>query len=109
MANGYHARRVMGPIVLITVGVLFLLDELFPYRGWGIGHTWPVILVVVGAVKILERFFLPAPPTFVPPPAAPGSAPGNSTWQAPPQAPGMAGSPGVPQSPPTGGQEPPKA
>jgi Domain of unknown function (DUF5668) len=108
MANGYHARRVMGPIVLITIGVLFLLDELFPYRGWGIGHTWPVILVVVGAVKILERFLLPTPPTIVPPAAGPGPSPGNPTWQAPPQTPGAGVAPGTPQNPTAGGQDLPK-
>jgi cell wall-active antibiotic response 4TMS protein YvqF len=109
MSNGYHARRIMGPIILITVGLLFLLDELFPYRGWGIGHTWPVILVVIGAVKILERFFAPAVPTFVPPPASPGSSPGNPTWQAPAQTPGSATSQDRTQNPSAGTPETPKS
>lgn len=108
MSNGYYPRRLMGPIVLITVGVLFLVDQLFPYRGWGIGHTWPVILVVIGAVKILERFFAPAASTLVPPPASPGTAPGNPTWQASQQTPGTAASPGGAQNPSAGAPEPPK-
>ena len=108
MSNGYQSRRVMGPIILITVGVLFLLDELFPYRGWGIGHTWPIILVVIGAVKILERFFAPAAPALVQPPASPGAAPGNPTWQPPQQAWGQPVSPGGAQNPPAGTPEPPK-
>lgn len=74
MANGYHySRRLMGPIVLITIGVLFLLDQI-GYGDWGFGRTWPIILIVVGAVKIFERFIAPA----VPPPA--GFSPG---WQPP--------------------------
>jgi cell wall-active antibiotic response 4TMS protein YvqF len=108
MSSGYYPRRLMFPIVLITVGALFLLDELFPYRGWGIGHTWPVILVVAGAVKILERFFGQPAPAFVPPPAGPGPAPGNPTWQAPPQTPGTAASTGGTQNPSAGTSEPPK-
>ncbi|MBZ5553964.1 MAG: DUF5668 domain-containing protein [Acidobacteriia bacterium] len=108
MSNGYYPRRLMGPIVVITVGLLFLLDELFPYRGWGIGHTWPVILVVIGAVKILERFFAPAAPPLVPPPAGPGTPPGNPTWQASPQTQATPASPGGGQNPSAGGPEPPK-
>ncbi|MBZ5535325.1 MAG: DUF5668 domain-containing protein [Acidobacteriia bacterium] len=109
MSNGYYSRRLMGPIILITVGALFLLDELFPYRGWGIGHTWPVILVVIGAVKILERFVAPAAPPLVPPPAGPGFAPGNPTWQTPSPTPGTATSPGGTQNPSAGTSEPPKS
>jgi hypothetical protein len=40
------------PVVLITLGVILLLDQFVP--GWGIGKTWPVLLVVIGVVKLLE-------------------------------------------------------
>jgi hypothetical protein len=42
-----------GPIVLIVIGVLFLLNNLFPdvYR---FSRLWPVILIAVGASKVLE-------------------------------------------------------
>ena len=40
------------PAVLITVGVLFLVQE---YSGrYGFGELWPVILIVVGIVKVAE-------------------------------------------------------
>jgi hypothetical protein len=45
-----HAIR--GPIVLITVGVLFALNNFTPY---GFGETWPVLLIVLGLVSLLGR------------------------------------------------------
>jgi Domain of unknown function (DUF5668)/B-box zinc finger len=43
--------RLMGPAMLVTVGVLFLLENL---GALGLGRTWPVILLVVGGVKLLQ-------------------------------------------------------
>jgi hypothetical protein len=41
----------MAPAVIITIGVLFLLDQ--SHNGYTSFHqTWPVILVVVGAVNL---------------------------------------------------------
>ena len=45
-------RGLMGPVVLITVGFLFLLDRLNPMLSFG--RMWPVILLAVGAVKLFE-------------------------------------------------------
>jgi hypothetical protein len=59
MANGTkcncarcRCRGLTGPVVLITIGALFLLDHLNPYLGFE--RTWPVILLAIGAVKIIE-------------------------------------------------------
>jgi hypothetical protein len=46
------ARAVRGPIILITVGVLFALNNLTPY---GFGQTWPVLLIVIGLLSFLGR------------------------------------------------------
>lgn len=46
-------RSLVGPFVLITVGVLFSLDHIF--GRWSFGDTWPVILIVIGLVKVFER------------------------------------------------------
>jgi hypothetical protein len=46
------ANRVMGPAVLVTLGVLFLLSQ-FHYVGFG--RTWPVLLIVIGAVLLAQR------------------------------------------------------
>jgi hypothetical protein len=42
---------MMGPAILITIGLLFLLSEL---RGgyFDFGNTWPVILLVIGTVSL---------------------------------------------------------
>ena len=44
-----------GPLLLITLGVLFLLNNFYPgvYR---FSRMWPVILIVIGIAKILEYF-----------------------------------------------------
>ena len=70
----------MGPAVVITVGVLFLLQQA---RGgyFDFGNTYPVILVVIGAILLASSLApmeghissTPAPPAA---PPAPGSTPG---------------------------------
>ncbi len=44
-------RGLMGPAVIITVGVLFLLDQM---RGcdFSFGRTYPVILIVLGIINL---------------------------------------------------------
>jgi hypothetical protein len=41
----------MGPVMLITVGVLFLIDQ---YTMYGINQTWPILLIVIGLVKLVQ-------------------------------------------------------
>ena len=48
-----RARALMGPLMLITVGAIFLLGE---YTSHGFGDLWPVILVVAGIVLCLQSF-----------------------------------------------------
>ena len=84
-------QRITGPVMLITVGGLWLLSTLdTPHLGFG--HTWPVILLVLGILKLVQRSGMdgvppnPAsggvlPPRDVPPPAppAPPEAPSASS------------------------------
>lgn len=60
--NGYSRNRscscarcrctgYLGPIVLITLGVLFLIDQ---YTMYSFSSTWPALLIVVGIVKLLQ-------------------------------------------------------
>ena len=46
-------RSLMGPAIIITVGVLFLLDQM---RGgyFSFSSTWPVILLVIGAINLVS-------------------------------------------------------
>jgi len=72
-------RALVGPAVIVTVGVLFLLQQ---SRGgyFDFGNTYPVILVVIGSI-LLASSLAPmeghissqaVPPTA---PPAPGSVP----------------------------------
>ena len=80
--------------MLITIGILFLLDSV---SGIGFGRTWPAILLVVGVVKLMQSNassaghvgplppgtgFPPSPPTpgvSSPEPTPPSQAPGPQT------------------------------
>lgn len=55
-----HRGRLTGPGILIALGVILLLDKVVP--GWGLGRTWPVLLVVIGALKLIDSFQPPRPP-----------------------------------------------
>ena len=79
---------MMGPAVLITLGVLFLLQETNFGWTWGFHRTWPVLLIVIGIVKVLQYTapveghipvgYIPQAPVVTPPPVAPaGSLAGN--------------------------------
>lgn len=55
-----HRASLTAPVILITLGVIFLLDQIVP--GWGFGKTWPVLLVVIGVLKLLDSTQSPQPP-----------------------------------------------
>lgn len=65
---------VMGPVVLITLGVLFMLQS------YSHGFQWPILLIVIGVVKILQYSasteghvtagYVPPPGPITPPPPA---------------------------------------
>lgn len=46
------AHGLMGPAILITIGVLFFIGQIS--WNYDFGRTWPVILIVVGIVKLLS-------------------------------------------------------
>ncbi|MBV9622471.1 MAG: hypothetical protein JOZ14_00660, partial [Acidobacteria bacterium] len=63
-ATEYQYRGITGPAVLITIGVLSLIDNL---HGPGWDRTWPVVLLVIGALKLMERGRVSGPPPLEPP------------------------------------------
>jgi len=89
-----RTRKLMGPAMLITIGVLFLLDSVSHVD---FGKTWPAILLVVGVVKLMQSNAswsghvgplppgtsnYPPPPPPPPPPASPdpfGGTPRSSS------------------------------
>ena len=44
------ARALRGPAILVTVGLLFLLNN---FTRFGFEETWPAILIVVGALSLI--------------------------------------------------------
>jgi hypothetical protein len=83
-------RALVGPAVIVTVGVLFLLQQM---RGgyFDFGNTYPVILVVIGAILLASSLApmeghinaQPANPAVPPPPAAPGTTTTQNQYQSP--------------------------
>jgi hypothetical protein len=71
-----RTSKLMGPAILVTLGVVFLI---------GFFKAWPAILLVVGAVKLMqsnassEGHFGPLPPGVRPygPPSGPANVPPN--------------------------------
>ena len=51
---------MLGPLLLIVIGVLFLLNNLYP-GVFRFGKMWPVILIVIGLAKIFEYLQTPPP------------------------------------------------
>ena len=46
-----RVRGLMGPVMLITVGALFLIRQ---YSHYGIGDLWPILLIVAGIVLVAQ-------------------------------------------------------
>jgi len=46
-----RTRKLMGPAILVTLGVLFLLETTSRV---GFGRTWPAMLLVIGVVKLMQ-------------------------------------------------------
>jgi hypothetical protein len=59
------AQAVRGPVLLITVGVLFAMHQA---QVISFARSWPLILIVVGIMKLLERMYVPYVPQAAPPP-----------------------------------------
>jgi hypothetical protein len=72
-------RAITAPIILLTVGVLFLFGR---FTGFRFGETWPVLLIVVGLLRLLgggrrrrDAYYPPAAPPPPPPYTGPGDRP----------------------------------
>ena len=87
-------RGIMGAVVLMTVGVLFLLQNLDVFN-LNFHQTWPLLLISIGVVKMLQRsasieghvqpppvglpFPMPPVPPTAPVPPMPGTQSSEST------------------------------
>jgi hypothetical protein len=76
--SAHLVRAITGPVILITIGVLFAFDRFTDFR---FSQTWPVLLIVIGLLKLAgggrnrfaRRFdgYNPPPPPSTPPPPPP--------------------------------------
>ena len=68
-------RGLMGPAILITIGVLFLVQQM--HWAYHFGRTWPVILLVIGFITRAEALASDAGHGTTPgqPPPPPGAGP----------------------------------
>jgi hypothetical protein len=73
-------RWLMGPAMVLTTGILFLLDSMDIAE---VHRTWPAWILVVGVVKLLQSSasstghvgpLPPGPPPAAPPPPSPSSS-----------------------------------
>jgi len=83
-------RCIMWPAIMVTLGVLFLIDNL---HGPGFERTWPLLLLVIGGVKLMqsnasEAGHIGGPGTLPPPPPAGPGAIAPPAPDSPVQAPG---------------------
>jgi hypothetical protein len=95
-------RAIRGPIILITVGVLFALQS---FNIYGFDQTWPVLLIVIGLLSLCGRALpaqpgsgsnhgVPPPPNYNWPPPS-GGYRGTSYAQSPYAQPGTPSQAGV--------------
>ena len=68
-------RGLVGPVVLVTIGLLSLLEDMGGPR-WH--RTWPILLLAIGITKLLER---QVPPTAPPSMPMGGAPPGIGTGE----------------------------
>ena len=90
-----RTRKLMGPAMLITLGVLFLLDSVSRV---GFSRTWPAILLVVGVIKLMQSNASTAGHVGPLPPGMPTSVPPGSSMNVPPPPPAAPQSPEQPSS-----------
>ena len=100
-----RTRKLMGPAILVTLGVLFLLDSVSRVE---FHRTWPAILLVIGVVKLMqsnasaEGHFGPLPPGMYP--GATQNVTQNATPNIPPSAPPPPAPTQTPQPPTSSGE-----
>jgi Domain of unknown function (DUF5668) len=75
----YYQRRrgLVGPAVLITIGTIFLLDRWWP--DFSLHRLWPLILIVIGLVRLLEMGMSRSDTVYPAPPAPPAPPPPPNT------------------------------
>jgi hypothetical protein len=63
-------RAIKGPVIMITIGVLFAADRFTDYH---FHQTWPILLIVIGVLQFVAGRGRRA--DYYPPPSRPPGAP----------------------------------
>jgi len=63
-----YVHAIRGPVLLIVIGILFAVQQwdILPFY-----KTWPLILIMIGVMKLIERAVSPGQPAAQVPPAGP--------------------------------------
>jgi hypothetical protein len=61
-----YIGAIRGPILLITLGTILAIDH---SGSFSFSRTWPVLVIVIGLMKLLERSLAARPDD--PPPSSP--------------------------------------
>ncbi len=78
--SAYLVRAIQGPVILITIGVLFAFDRFTEFH---FGQTWPVLLIVLGLLKLAGGGRRGWYGRNTPPPPPPAGQPGPPPWDGP--------------------------
>jgi hypothetical protein len=55
--NTAYRRSLLGPLILIGIGIVFLLHNLVGFELFHlIRRYWPVILIIIGLAKLAEYY-----------------------------------------------------
>jgi hypothetical protein len=57
------AQAVRGPILLIVLGILFAMHQAGVLS---FSRSWPLVIIVLGIIKLIERMVAPPVPNFPP-------------------------------------------
>jgi len=71
MNSGNFVQAIRGPIMLITLGSLVAIDYAGVYGFW---RTWPILIIIFGVLKLLERAAAKPPDPYLGNPPSGGNA-----------------------------------
>ena len=82
-------RGLMGPAIVITIGLLLLLQETARSSAFRMDETYPIILIVIGVILLASALapmtdHVSAPPPASVPPYTPPGAPAANAAPPPP-------------------------
>jgi hypothetical protein len=79
-----YVQAIRGPVLLVTLGILFAVHQAGVLS---LSRTWPLVIIVIGIMKLLERAGAPAhawpnqPASGYPTSGAPPYGPQGGTGQ----------------------------